>query len=100
NFILELLRSQSNLDFEEVATIFKLRKNWELDALENRLNAMIRQGALYIDQKDHLQIINPDKTYIGTVSGHAEGYGYLDVPGESSLFIPPHEMKHVLHGDT
>ncbi|UNM97381.1 ribonuclease R [Ignatzschineria rhizosphaerae] len=100
DFILELLQNQPNIGFEEVASIFKLRKNWELDALENRLNAMIRQGTLYLDSKEKLQFINPDKTYIGTVSGHAEGYGFLDVKGEPSLFIPPHEMKNVLHGDT
>ncbi len=99
NFILELLQHHPNLDFEEVASIFKLRKHWELDALENRLNAMIRQGSIFLDKQQKIQIINPDQSYIGTVSGHAEGYGYLDVPGESSLFIPPHEMKKVLHGD-
>ncbi|MHC5225985.1 ribonuclease R [Ignatzschineria sp. LJL83] len=99
-FMLELLQNHPNLGFEEIATIFKLRKNWELDALENRLNAMIRQGSLFLDPKEKLHIISPDKTYIGTVSGHPEGYGFLDVPGEPSLFIPPSEMKKVLHGDT
>lgn len=99
NFILELLQSQPGLGFDEVAQIFKLRKNWELDALESRLNAMIRQGSLFLDRKDKIQVLDTNKTYIGTVSGHPEGYGHLDIPGEPSFFIPPQEMKNLLHGD-
>ena len=100
NFIFELLENHPALDFNEIAATFKLRKNWELDALENRLNAMIRQGTIYLDQKQKLQIINEAQTFVGTVSGHPEGFGYLEMRGEPSLFIPPHEMKKVLHGDT
>ncbi len=99
NFILELLTAEPGLGFDDVAQIFKLRKNWELDALENRMNAMIRQGNIYLDRKDKIQVLDTSKTYIGTVSGHAEGYGHLDIPGEPSFFIPPQEMKGLLHGD-
>lgn len=99
SFILELLQNHPNLDFDEVARIFKLRKNWELDALESRINAMIRQGSLYLDKADKLQIIDSSERFIGEVSGHAEGYGYLDLEGGGSFYIPPHEMKKVLHGD-
>ena len=99
SFILELLQNHPNLDFDEIARTFKLRKNWELDALESRINAMIRQGTLYIDKADKLQIIDNSQRFIGIVSGHAEGYGYLDLEGGGSFYIPPHEMKKVLHGD-
>lgn len=98
-FILELLQTMPNLGFDDVASIFKLRKNWELDALENRMNAMIRQGAIFLDRSDKIQVLDNSKTYIGTVSGHPEGYGYLEMPGEPSFFIPPNEMKNLLHGD-
>ncbi|OYQ81709.1 ribonuclease R [Ignatzschineria sp. F8392] len=99
SFILELLQNHPNLDFDEIARTFKLRKNWEIDALESRINAMIRQGTLYIDKADKLQIIDNSQRFIGIVSGHAEGYGYLDLEGGGSFYIPPHEMKKVLHGD-
>ncbi|GGZ93571.1 ribonuclease R [Ignatzschineria ureiclastica] len=98
-FILKLLQNHPNLDFEAMANIFKLRKNWELDALENRLNAMIRQGALYLDKQDRLQVINPDQRYTGRVASHAEGYGFLEIEGAPNLYIPPNEMKSLLQGD-
>lgn len=100
NFILSLLISEPGLGFDDVAQIFKLRKNWELDALENRMNAMIRQGSIYLDRSDKIQVLDSSKTYVGTASGHPEGYGHLDIPGEPSFFIPPQEMKKLLHGDT
>ena len=99
SFILELLQNHPNLNFDEIYRAFKLRKNWEISALENRLNAMIRQGALYLDKAGKLQIIDSSQRFIGGVSGHAEGYGYLDLEGGGSFYIPPHEMKKVLHGD-
>jgi ribonuclease R len=36
----------------------------------------------------------------GTVSAHRAGYGFLRVDGLSeSVFLPPHEMRGVMHGD-
>jgi ribonuclease R len=36
----------------------------------------------------------------GTVSAHRAGYGFLRVEGLSeSVFLPPHEMRGVMHGD-
>lgn len=102
-FILELLKFDHNLDFEAVARVFKLRKVWELDALENRLNAMIRAGTIYTAQDETLKIVDPSQPIIGRVTGHAEGFGYLDLLDKSdksgSLFIPPSEMIYLLHGD-
>lgn len=102
NFILELIKFDQSLDFEAVARIFKLRKVWELDALENRLNAMIRAGSIYIANNDTLKVVTPGEPMTGRVVGHAEGFGYLDPlerNGQDSLYLPPYEMKYLLHGD-
>ena len=65
DFILELLEFYQGLDrtidFDGVSRAFKLRKVWELDALENRLNAMIRQGQIYLNQHDQIKKVDPSE---------------------------------------
>ncbi|MDG9730498.1 ribonuclease R [Ignatzschineria sp. RMDPL8A] len=110
DFILELLEFYQSLDrtidFDGVSRAFKLRKVWELDALENRLNAMIRQGQIYLNQHDQIKKVDPSEPIEGIVQGKAEGFGYLDPidpdgkgKREDSLFIPPYEMEYLLHND-
>jgi len=43
----------------------------------------------------------PEQTWIGKVSAHADGFGFVDVEGlEKGLFLPHEEMRSVMHGDT
>src|SRR6202023_3923620 len=42
----------------------------------------------------------PGNTVEGTVSANRAGYGFLRVDGmKESVFIPPNEMRGVMHGD-
>ncbi len=35
----------------------------------------------------------------GLVKGTEKGFGFLEVDGQKSYFIPPPQMKKVMHGD-
>lgn len=35
----------------------------------------------------------------GVVKGTEKGFGFLEVDGQKSYFIPPPQMKKVMHGD-
>ena len=42
----------------------------------------------------------PARTYIGVVSAHPDGYGFVDVDElGKGLFLPPEEMRGLVHGD-
>ena len=44
--------------------------------------------------------IRPGKAVEGTVSAHRAGYGFVRVEGmKDSVFLPPGEMRGVMHGD-
>jgi len=41
------------------------------------------------------------QTWVGRVSAHPDGFGFVDVQGlEKGIFLPHEEMRNVMHGDT
>ena len=43
----------------------------------------------------------PDDEFVGVVEGHRDGHGFVRREGEwATVFLPPQEMRSVLHGDT
>lgn len=67
---------------------------------ERRLSAMERDGQLFFNKKG-LLLINTHLDFIaGKVQGHKDGFGFF-IPDDNSedLFLAPHEMLKVLHGD-
>lgn len=65
-----------------------------------RIKAMERDGQLRFNPQGRLQICNNTAFITGTVQGHRDGFGFL-IPDDGSpdLFLSPHEMDKVLHGD-
>lgn len=65
-----------------------------------RLKAMERDGQIRYNPQGRLQICNNTHFITGVVQGHRDGFGFL-VPDEGGqdLFLSPHEMAKVLHGD-
>ncbi|RMH61824.1 MAG: ribonuclease R [Zetaproteobacteria bacterium] len=43
----------------------------------------------------------PEQTWIGVVSAHPDGFGFVDVAGrDKGIFLPHEAMRDVMHGDT
>ena len=65
-----------------------------------RIKAMERDGQVRFNAQGRLQICNSTTFIAGTVQGHRDGFGFL-IPDDGSpdLFLSPHEMAKVLHGD-
>ncbi|MFT3762869.1 MAG: ribonuclease R [Pseudoxanthomonas sp.] len=69
-------------------------------ALGKRLGAMVRDGQLLQNRRggfapaEHMDLVS------GTVIANPDGFGFLrpDAGGDD-LFLPPYEMRKVLHGD-
>lgn len=73
----------------------------ELAYFQRRLHAMERDGQLLRNRRNDYLL--PDKVSLikGTIQGHPDGFGFLirdDGEGDD-IFLSPHAMREVLHGD-
>ncbi len=70
-------------------------------ALDKRLSAMRRDGQLLENRRGHLAPATQLDLIPGTVIANPEGFGFLrpDSGTGDDLFLPPSEMRKVLHGD-
>lgn len=99
--ILALLAGESGvLTREEIAERLDIQGDAEQEALHRRLRAMTRDGQLVVNRRGGYGLSSKMDLIAGRVIGHPDGFGFLqpDVGGED-LFLPPREMRRVLHGD-
>ncbi len=67
----------------------------ELDALIRQLE---RQGE--IKRQGRKLALVDNHTWVGTVSAHPDGFGFVDTPDrEKGIFLPREEMRGLMHGD-
>jgi ribonuclease R len=69
-------------------------------ALGNRLRAMIRDGQIIANRRGQYCLVGHIGLVTGIVTGHRDGYGFVapDAGGDD-IYLPPREMREVLHGD-
>ena len=67
---------------------------------DRRLNAMERDGQIFINPQGQVVLNNKLEFIAGRVQGHRDGFGFLlRDDGGPDLFLSPREMLKVLHGD-
>ncbi|QEH20470.1 ribonuclease R [Histophilus somni] len=100
-FILQIIRdfnapmSKENL-FKTLAIVDSEQK----EGMRRRLRAMENEGQLVFTKRKCYAL--PEKLDLlkGSVIGHREGYGFLQIEGsKSDWFIPNIQMQKVIHGD-
>ena len=71
------------------------------DALGKRLNAMLREGQLLQNRAGAYVPAERVDLIPGVVIANPDGFGFLrpDKGGGDDLFLPPFEMRKVMHGD-
>ncbi len=101
--VLQLLFDQGiPLTLEQVYTLLDISAV-ERDNFNKRLNAMEREGQIMRNRKGALCLTEKIHAIAGTVQGHPDGFGFL-VPDDKlkhpdDLYLAPHEMAQVMHGD-
>ncbi len=72
----------------------------EQEGFDRRLSAMQRDGQIMRNRRGAICVVTKLDLITGTVQGHPDGFGFLtrDDAGPD-LFLGPHEMAKVLHGD-
>lgn len=101
-FILQFMQqAKAPLSRQELMALFQINDDEREEGLRRRLRAMERDGQLIFTRGKRYAL--PEKLDLikGEVIGHSDGFGFLKVEGaEKDLFIPHHQMRYVLHGDT
>ena len=99
--ILALLEDRGELMREEsIAEALGLDDEVDIQALDKRLGAMVRDGQLLRTRRDGYGVARKLDLLAGQVIANADGYGFLRPDdGSPDLYLSPHEMRKVLHGD-
>src|SRR6266566_1774888 len=74
-------------------------KTKERDAFVKRLGAMEREGQILRNRKGAILVAAKLDLVTGRVEGHPDGYGFVVAEEGADLYLSPHEMRKVLHGD-
>ena len=97
----ELGAAGEALGARELAKRFGLRKPALVRALDSRLNAMNRDGALSRAGRDRYALAGESAELRGSVSAHRDGYGWFtpDELGGPDVHLDQSQMAGVMHGD-
>jgi len=88
------------LGFAELADALALTDETDLEALERRLKAMVRDGQLVRNRREAYCIVNKRDLIAGRVIGHPDGFGFVKPDdGGEDLYLYPKEMRALFHGD-
>jgi ribonuclease R len=99
--IMETLKKEGvPLDREQLAAVFALHDEDDLEALRRRLNAMERDGQVVRNRRRGYGLVEKLDLVRGRIIAHPDGFGFL-VPddGGDDLFLSPRQMHCVFHGD-
>ncbi len=85
---------------EELAARLGLTAPDRFDALGKRLAAMLREGQVVQNRRGGYAPVEQTDLIAGVVIANPDGFGFLrpDAGGDD-LFLPPYEMRKVMHGD-
>jgi ribonuclease R len=94
-----LNRAGAPLTADELAARLDIRGR-ERRAFDAALASLERAGELMQNRAGSLLVAKRIALVAGRVEGHSDGHGFL-VPDDGSppVFLPPHEMREVMHGD-
>jgi ribonuclease R len=100
-FILDVLVSDgAPLTLEAIAQQLALTSEIDLNALDRRLTAMVRDGQLLRNRNQAFCLVNQSDLITGYVIAHPEGFGFLRADeGGADLYLYAKEMRTLFHGD-
>jgi ribonuclease R len=85
---------------EALAQRLELAEPDRFEALGKRLAAMLREGQLLMNRRGEFAPAERLDLIPGTVIANPDGFGFLRLDvGTDDLFLPPFEMRKVMHGD-
>ncbi|MET0813744.1 MAG: ribonuclease R [Pseudoxanthomonas sp.] len=97
----ELAAAEGPQTAEDLAARLELTAPDRFDALTKRLGAMVRDGQLLQNRRGGFAPAKQMDLIPGVVIANPNGFGFLrpDEGTGDDLFLPPNEMRKVMHGD-
>ncbi|QGM80080.1 ribonuclease R [Otariodibacter oris] len=100
DFILQTIREyDAPMSKEELLAQFQIEDDERKEAIRRRLRAMENDGQLVFTKRRRYALPEKMDLLKGSVIGHRDGYGFLQVEGDDDWFIPNGQMLRVMHGD-
>ncbi|QIW14907.1 ribonuclease R [Pasteurellaceae bacterium RH1A] len=100
DFILQTIRDfDAPMSREALLETFHIFDEERAEAIRRRLRAMENDGQLVFTKGKKYALPEKMDLLKGTVLGHRDGYGFLQVEGDNDWFIPNNQMARVMHGD-
>ena len=87
---------------DDIATSLGLTAPDRFDALSKRLGAMVREGQVLLNRRGGYAPAKQMDLVPGVVIANPNGFGFLRPDAGTTgddLFLPPNEMRKVMHGD-
>ncbi|MGY0798222.1 ribonuclease R [Lysobacter sp. A286] len=95
-----LVDSDGPMNAEALAARLGLDEPERFEAMTARLRAMVRDGQLLQNRRDGYVPAEQVDLVAGSVIANPDGFGFLrPEAGGDDLFLPPYEMRKVMHGD-
>src|SRR5690606_11661429 len=95
-----LAANDGPMDAQALAERLQLTAPDRFEALSKRLSAMLRDGQLLQNRKGEYAPADRMDLVAGSVIANPDGFGFLrPEAGGDDLFLPPYEMRKVMHGD-
>ncbi|MGR6979951.1 ribonuclease R [Testudinibacter sp. P27/CKL/0425] len=100
-FILQTIREHNApMSRQDILTALQIQDEEQQEGMRRRLRAMENDGQLVFTKRKCYALPEELSLLKGTVLGHRDGYGFLQVDGsKDDWFIPNGQMQRVMHGD-
>ena len=100
-FILSVIRdNNAPMNRDEILTALSIRNEDQIEAMRRRLRAMENDGQLVFTKRKRYALPEKLDLFKGTVIGHREGFGFLQVDGKRMIYsFRTIKCKRVMHGD-
>ena len=91
------------LELDDLAASLGVESAIAREALETRLQRMVENGLLRRSGKQRFDLVRGVELVTGNVSGHADGYGFVQPDGaqgrEGDVYLSAQQMQRVIPGD-
>lgn len=98
--ILRTITEYGEATHQQLAKAFNIDDSDQIEALANRLKAMVRDGQINREGRpSRFRAVTQQDVVSGTVSAHAKGFGFVVLADMPDLFLHEKQMRWVFNGD-
>ena len=98
--ILSTIDEVGEATHQQLAKAFNIDDSDQLEALANRLKAMVRDGQVNREGRpSRFRAVTQQDVVSGIVSAHAKGFGFVILTDMPDLFLHEKQMRWVFNGD-